>query len=125
MLRYTVPTTTMATLRNCMRAIHTHGAIRLPRNVGMPVRAASRFGNFDRLSPPSLQPVDVTKWKRREVPTEIERPPYAESGEPSEWDGHIPILDQIGIDKMTTAGDLARRVLDMGGKLCQVRPHAS
>jgi hypothetical protein len=90
----------------------------------MPLRAASRFGNFDRLNPPSLQPVDVTKWKRREVPTEIERPPYAESGEPSEWDGHITILDQIGIDKMTTAGDLARRVLDMGGKLCQVRPHA-
>ncbi|KAG2179409.1 hypothetical protein INT44_006255 [Umbelopsis vinacea] len=102
-----------------MRAIHTHGAIHMPRNVALPARAASRFGQFDRLNPASLQFVDVSKWKRREVPLEIERPPYAESGEPTEWEGHIPILDQIGIEKMTRAGDLARRVLDMGGRLCQ------
>lgn len=125
MLRHTVSTAAMATLRNCMRALHTHGAVRLPRNVGMPTRAASRFGNFDRLTPPSLQPVDVTKWKRREVPTEIKRPPYAESGEPPEWEGDIPLLDENGIEKMTAAGALAKRILDMGGKLCQVRRHPS
>ncbi|KAH8556860.1 peptidase M24, structural domain-containing protein, partial [Umbelopsis sp. PMI_123] len=80
---------------------------------------ASRFGKFERLTPPSLQFVDVSKWKRREVPTDIERPPYAESGEPSVWEGDIPILNQDATEKMTKAGDLARCILDMGGKLCQ------
>jgi len=109
----------MAAIRQCIRRIHTPAPIRLPRAAATPAKSVSRWGKFDRLSPPSLQFVDVTKWKRREVPSDIEKPSYAESGEPTEWETSIPILDQASIEKMAAAGDLARRVLDMGGKLCQ------
>lgn len=110
----------MAAIRQCVRRIHTPGPIRLPRGPVILANSASRWGTFERLSPPSLQFVNVKKWQRREVPSDIERPSYAETGEPNEWETGIPIHDKSSIEKMAAAGDLARRVLDMGGRLCQV-----
>ncbi|KAM3578513.1 Methionine aminopeptidase 1D, mitochondrial [Umbelopsis sp. WA50703] len=109
----------MAAIRQCFRKFHTTGVIRLPRAISTPAKTASTFGTYDRLHPKSLQLLDVSKWKRREVPSDIAKPAYAESGEPNEWEGHIPILSNFEVEKLAAAGDLARRVLDMGGKLCQ------
>lgn len=115
----------MAALRQCFRSFHTTGAIHIPRAISTPTKTASTFGTYDRLRPKSLQLLDVSKWQRREVPSDIAKPVYADSGEPNEWEGHIPILSNLEIEKLSAAGDLARRVLDMGGKLCQVCKHSA
>ncbi|KAG0040018.1 Methionine aminopeptidase 1D, chloroplastic/mitochondrial [Podila clonocystis] len=75
------------------------------------------FGQYSRLAPTSLRlgviPPDVDSL----VPPHIRRPSYALRGEPSEWASEIPINTPETIEGCRKAGQLAKKILTLGGTL--------
>jgi len=95
---------------------------RKPKNAhGGGIRDRSHFGNYSRLAPLSLKlgvtPPDVDSL----VPPHILRPSYAARGEPSEWASGIPINTPETIQKARKAGQLAKKILELGGTLVKVK----
>ncbi|KAF9112766.1 Oxysterol-binding protein- protein 3 [Mortierella sp. AM989] len=89
-----------------------------PKNAhGGGIRDRNHFGNYARLAPASLKlgvtPPDVDSL----IPTHISRPSYALRGEPSEWASNIPINSPESIEKCRRAGQLAKKILELGGSL--------
>ncbi|KAF9980890.1 hypothetical protein BGZ75_007864 [Mortierella antarctica] len=104
------------------QSIHSSGSLQLPRkprNVhgGGGIRDRQYFGNYTRLAPTSLRlgvvPPDVDSL----IPSHIQRPSYALRGEPSEWSAGIPVNDSLAIEKCRKAGQLAKKILELGGTL--------
>lgn len=54
------------------------------------------------------------------VPPHIRRPSYALRGEPSEWASEIPINTPETIEGCRKAGQLAKKILSLGGTLVKV-----
>lgn len=54
------------------------------------------------------------------VPDHIQKPGYALRGEPSEWAAGIPINGAEEIEKCRRAGQLAKKILELGGTLVKV-----
>jgi methionyl aminopeptidase len=80
---------------------------------------ANRFGNFQRIIPASLAPVNVRNITRQPVPDTILRPPYADEGISSTWAPELVLQSEEGIKGMRKAGQLAKQVLQLGSTLCQ------
>lgn len=107
------------------QSIHSSGSLqwpRKPRNAhgGGGIRDRHYFGNYTRLAPTSLRlgvvPPDVDSL----IPSHIQRPSYALRGEPSEWSAGIPVNDSVAIEKCRKAGQLAKKILELGGTLAKV-----
>lgn len=107
------------------RQIHLSNTLLLPRKPknahGGGIRDRNHFGNYARLAPASLKlgvtPPDVDSL----IPTHISRPSYALRGEPSEWSSNIPINSPESIEKCRRAGQLAKKILELGGSLVKVK----
>jgi methionyl aminopeptidase len=93
---------------------------RKPRNAHGGGNLRNHFGNYTRLAPTSLRlgvvPPDVGSL----VPGYIQQPSYALRGEPSEWAASIPIHGVEEIEKSRRAGQLAKKILELGGTLVKV-----
>jgi methionyl aminopeptidase len=93
---------------------------RKPRNAHGGGNLRNHFGNYARLAPTSLRlgvvPPDVNGL----VPDHIQKPGYALRGEPSEWAAGIPINGPEDIEKCRHAGQLAKKILELGGTLVKV-----
>lgn len=100
-------------LESCKRKFHTSISNYSPRG------KINRFGNFQRISPTSLAPINVRNMTRRTVPEFIMRPPYAEEGTSSTWAPELVLQSEQGIQGMRKAGRLANKVLQLGSTLCQ------
>lgn len=78
------------------------------------------FGQYSRLAPTSLRlgviPPDVDSL----VPPHVHRPSYALRGEPSEWASEVPINTPESIEGCRQAGQLAKKILVLGGALVKV-----
>ncbi|KAF9356900.1 hypothetical protein BGX26_004575 [Mortierella sp. AD094] len=97
---------------------------RKPKNAhGGGIRDRNHFGNYTRLAPTSLRlgvtPPNVDSL----IPTHIKRPSYALRGEPSEWSSSIPVNSPEAIEGCRKAGQLAKKILELGGTL--VKPGVS
>lgn len=111
-------------LQSRSRWIHSSSTClqpRKPKNAhGGGIRDRLHFGDYSRLAPLSLKlgvtPPDVDSL----VPPHILRPSYAARGEPSEWASGIPINTPETIQKARKAGQLAKKILELGGTLVKV-----
>ncbi|KAI8360354.1 peptidase M24, structural domain-containing protein [Mortierella sp. GBAus27b] len=110
------------------RSIHLSAPVAHPRrrtthSHSGGLRDRNSFGSYTRLAPTSLKlgvdPPDVNSL----IPSHIKRPGYALRGEPSEWASDIPIHGPEAIDSCRKAGQLARKILELGGTL--VKPGVS
>ncbi|KAF9437805.1 Methionine aminopeptidase 1D, chloroplastic/mitochondrial [Entomortierella beljakovae] len=85
--------------------------------------ARDQFGKYTRLAPISLKlgvtPPDVNSL----IPEHIQKPNYALQGEPSEWSGSVPVNGPEAIEACRKAGQLAKKILELGGTL--VKPGIS
>lgn len=96
------------------RKIHTSSTCSSPR--GIP-KVSNRWGTFHRIGPISLASIDVRQLPHRFVPDPILRPPYAAEGTSSTWSSDIPFNTETDIAHMRNAGQLAKKVLDLGSTL--------
>ncbi|KAG0290531.1 Methionine aminopeptidase 1D, chloroplastic/mitochondrial [Linnemannia gamsii] len=96
---------------------------RKPRNAHGGGNLRDHFGNYTRLAPMSLRLGVVPPNVNGLVPDHIQKPGYALRGEPSEWAAGIPINGPEDIEKCRRAGQLAKKILELGGTL--VKPGVS
>ncbi|KAI9493844.1 peptidase M24, structural domain-containing protein [Zychaea mexicana] len=128
--KLTVPTITTPTRRHFLvhlkRSFHAANTLKTPpRRSATPSAGAAtaattqnRWGSFQRLAPTSLAPIDVTTLSRRPVPNTILKPYYAQDGSSSKWEHIIPLVPSDEISLLRQAGQLAREILQVGGKMC-------
>lgn len=93
---------------------------RKPRNAHGGGNLRNHFGNYTRLTPTSLRLGVVPPDVHGLVPEHIQKPGYAFRGEPSEWAAGIPINGPEEIGKCRRAGQLAKKILELGGTLVKV-----
>ncbi|KAF9949180.1 Methionine aminopeptidase 1D, chloroplastic/mitochondrial, partial [Modicella reniformis] len=80
-------------------------------------RDRNHFGNYTRLAPTSLRLGVDPPHVDGLIPAHIIRPSYALRGEPSEWTSGIPINGPDAIEGCRKAGQLAKKILELGGAL--------
>lgn len=105
------------------QALHSSTSLllpRKPRNSHGGGNLRNHFGNYTRLAPTSLRLGVVPPDVHGLVPDHIQKPGYALRGEPSEWAPGIPINGPEEIEKSRRAGQLAKRILEIGGTLAKV-----
>ena len=105
------------------QALHSSTSLllpRKPRNAYGGGNLRNHFGNYTRLAPTSLRLGVVPPDVHGLVPDHIQKPGYALRGEPSEWAAGIPINGPEEIEKCRRAGQLAKKILDLGGTLVKV-----
>lgn len=102
-------------LTTCKRAFHSSTNVYTPRQLNK----SNRFGNFQRIAPASLAPINVRNMTRRSVPDTIMAPPYAEEGTSSTWAPELVLQSEQDIQGMRKAGQLAKKVLQLGSTLCE------
>ncbi|OZJ05688.1 hypothetical protein BZG36_01438 [Bifiguratus adelaidae] len=95
----------------CQRHLHA-------RAEGRFARARKRFGNYDILTPSTLR---LRESQPRRSVGDVQQPPYAETGEPREWDEEVRILSKEEQDKLHRSCQIARDVLLLGKDLCKER----
>jgi methionyl aminopeptidase len=101
--------------RATQKCFHTAVSLNAPRGS----KLMNRWGNYQRIVPASLASVDVRKMPHRDIPSHIQRPPYALDGTSSQWGPEIPILTKQDVQGMRKAGQVAKQILDLGGTLCR------
>lgn len=102
-------------IRACKRSFHSNNIVYRPRHITKP----NRFGNFQRISPATLAPINVRNMTRYPVPDSIMKPPYAEKGTSSNWAPELVLQSDDDVKGMRKAGQLARQALQLGATLCQ------
>ncbi|KAK9701235.1 hypothetical protein K7432_011809 [Basidiobolus ranarum] len=103
-------------------SFHTSNRASFPRvrKPSQPFTPPRIFGSYSMIVPSSLALGEKIPQDRRKVPSHITRPKYAKNGEPPVWSHTIDIKTPEEIEKMREAGKLARKMLDIGGKLVKV-----
>ncbi|KAI9487664.1 MAG: methionine aminopeptidase [Benjaminiella poitrasii] len=101
------------------KQFHSYSILYNPRR-SLSAKNIQRWGNYERLVPPSLARINVRNMPRRPVPDHIMRPPYAEHGTSSIWAPKI--TNHRGDDDfrlgMRKAGRLAKQILALSSTMC-------
>ncbi|KAG0326083.1 hypothetical protein BGZ99_010137 [Dissophora globulifera] len=97
--------------------IHLSNTAWHPRRTTRGAADRDHFGKYERLSPTSLRLGVVPPNVDGLVPPHILRPHYAQRGESPEWSTTIPKNGPEAIEGCRKAGQLAKKILTLGGTL--------